>query len=91
LLFKVRDVKNVSEDVTLAIPSSVLPGLNADFDGDSINSMAGTLAELKSLYSGFDPTMLIVDHALNSISIDMSALEGITIAMFSDHCSSEYV
>ncbi|MDE7088764.1 MAG: hypothetical protein K2O54_01455, partial [Prevotella sp.] len=37
LLMKVRSVKKDINDYTLSVPISVLPGLNADFDGDILN------------------------------------------------------
>lgn len=34
LLMKIRNVKPDSNCFTMAVPLSILPGLNADFDGD---------------------------------------------------------
>ena len=34
LLMKIRTVKKDVTDFTMSIPLSILPGLNADFDGD---------------------------------------------------------
>jgi hypothetical protein len=39
LLMNVRKVKKDIDDFTLSVPLSVLPGLNADFDGDSGKSV----------------------------------------------------
>ena len=34
LLMKIRQVKHDGDDYTLSVGLSILPGLNADFDGD---------------------------------------------------------
>ena len=37
LLMKVRKIKRDGRDFALSVPLSILPGLNADFDGDILN------------------------------------------------------
>ena len=36
LLMKIRQIKPDGNDYALSIPLSILPGLNADFDGDGV-------------------------------------------------------
>ena len=40
LLMKIRRVKPDGNDFILSVPLSILPGLNADFDGDKIFKMS---------------------------------------------------
>lgn len=84
LMMKIRSVKPDPEDVTLAIPSAILPGLNADFDGDVLNTMSLTMKELESLFYGFSPTNMLINRTDSTIRYDISALENITIAILSD-------
>lgn len=84
LLMKVRKVKPDSDDVTLAIPSAILPGLNADFDGDVINTIALTMEEFWELFDGFSPTNMLINRTDETIKYDISALENITLAILSD-------
>lgn len=58
--------------------------LNADFDGDVLNSMALELQELWDLFEGFSPTNMLIDRTDSTIRYDLSALENITIAILSD-------
>ena len=37
LLMNIRKVKRDGNDYSLSVPLSILPGLNADFDGDILN------------------------------------------------------
>lgn len=84
LLMKVRKVKKDSDDVTLAIPSAILPGLNADFDGDVLNDLALTMEEFWELFAGFSPTNMLINRTDSTIRYDVSALENITLAILSD-------
>lgn len=81
---KVRRVKKDSDDVTLAIPSAILPGLNADFDGDVLNTLALTMEELWDLLGGFSPQNMLINRTDETIKFDVSALENITLAILSD-------
>lgn len=56
LLMHIRKVKADPEDYTLSIPLGVLPGLNADFDGDIMNIVACQTDEIKKMFSKFEPT-----------------------------------
>lgn len=84
LCMKIRKVKRDSDDMTLSIPSAILPGLNADFDGDVLNTKALTMEEFWEMYSGFSPENMLIDRCSNTIKYDCSALENITLAMLSD-------
>lgn len=81
---KIRRVKPDSDDMTLAIPSAVLPGLNADFDGDVLNTLALPLDEIAEMMSGFSPVNMLINRSTGSIRLDLSALENVSLAMFSD-------
>jgi hypothetical protein len=84
LKMKIRRIKPDPDDVTIAIPSAVLPGLNADFDGDEINEIAIKLKEFEEFFGGFDPKYMIIDRTNETIKMDVSALENISLAIFSD-------
>ena len=84
LMMKIRRVKMDADDVTLAIPSAILPGLNADFDGDVLNELCLTMEEFWELFDGFSPVNMLINRTDSTIRYDISALENITIAMISD-------
>ena len=81
---KIRKVKPDSDDVSLAIPSAILPGLNADIDGDALNSLSLTMEEFWELFEGFSPTNMLINRTNQEIRYDVSALENITLAILSD-------
>lgn len=85
LLMKIRRVKKDSDDTTLAIPSAILPGLNADFDGDVLNDLSLTMEEFWEMFDGFSPSNMLIDRTSGSIRLDCSALENISIAILSDN------
>ena len=63
LLMKVRKVKKDVTDFTLSVPLSVLPGLNADFDGDILNIIGIMNKELEHAFRKFDPvTRMIISR-----------------------------
>lgn len=84
LLMKIRRIKPDSDDMTLAIPSAILPGLNADFDGDELNSIALNLEELVEFFKGFNPMNMLINRTDETIKLDISSTENISIAIFSD-------
>lgn len=84
LLMKIRKIKPDSDDMTLAIPSAILPGLNADFDGDELNNIALDLKEIVMLFKGFSPVNMLIDRTDQRIKLDVSANENIGLAIFSD-------
>jgi hypothetical protein len=83
LKMRIRQVKPDSNDLTLAIPSAILAGLNADFDGDVLNIIALLLKEVELMFEGFEPTNMIIDRVDGSIRMDLKDLENIAISMFS--------
>lgn len=54
LLMKVRKVTHDAENYSLGLPLSILPGLNADFDGDILNIIAMTDSSMTYLFRKFD-------------------------------------
>ena len=84
LLMKIRKIKPDSDDMTLAIPSAILPGLNADFDGDELNSLGLSMEELETFFKGFSPVNMLINRTDQTIKLDISALENVTLAIFSD-------
>lgn len=80
----IRKVKPDSDDTCLSIPSAILPGLNADFDGDVLNDLAIPLKELWVIFAGFSPTNMLINRTNEKIRYDVSALENITLAILSD-------
>ena len=58
--------------------------LNADFDGDVLNKLALTMEEFWELFDGFSPVNMLINRTDETIKIDISALENITLAMLSD-------
>ena len=60
LLMKIREVKKSINDYTLSVPLAVLPGLNADFDGDILNIIGIVTDELKHAFRKFDPVSRMI-------------------------------
>lgn len=58
---------------------------NADFDGDQLNNIGLTLKELETIFKGFEPENMIINRVNNSINLDLSALENLSLSIFSDH------
>ena len=55
LLLRVRDIVPSDTDLTLHVPLTILPGLNADFDGDVLNLIAIIGDEMVRMFRNFDP------------------------------------
>ena len=55
LMLKIRRVKHDWKRTTLSVPLFILPGLNADFDGDILNMIALTQPEFIRMFRKFDP------------------------------------
>ena len=81
---KIRNIKRDPNDLTLAIPSAILPPLNADFDGDELNQMALTMTELEVFFEGFSPVNMLIDRTTGQPKLGPSPLENISLAIFSD-------
>ena len=55
LLLKIRNVLPFFNNYTLAVPLSILPGLNADFDGDILNIIGLMMKEIIYMFRKFNP------------------------------------
>lgn len=55
LLLNIRNISSDEEDYTYSLPLSILPGLNADFDGDTLNMVGMVTKEIAYMYRKFDP------------------------------------
>lgn len=84
LQMRISRIKEDADDMTLAIPSAILPGLNADFDGDELNEIAENLKIIEGFFDGFNPVNMLINRTDQTIKMDVSALENISIAIFSD-------
>lgn len=63
LLMRIRRVKDDPNDYCLSVPLSILPGLNADFDGDILNIIGLMDKSLIYMFRKFDPIRrMIVDR-----------------------------
>ena len=82
---KIRNVKKDPDDMTLAIGSSILPGLNADFDGDVLNTLSLPMSELNEMFRDFSPVNMLINRSNGNIKMDISALENISLAILSDN------
>lgn len=60
LLMNIRKVKPDDSDLTLSVPLSILPGLNADFDGDILNIIGIPCKEIAYLFRKYDPVRRMV-------------------------------
>lgn len=84
LLMKIRRIKPDPNDVTLAIPSAILPSLNADFDGDVLNKLGLPKAYVWTVFSGFSPVNMLINRTDETIKMDLSDLENVSLFMLSD-------
>lgn len=55
LRLKIRYIKTPDKRETVSLPETILPGLNADFDGDVLNMIALVIPAVKKLFEKFDP------------------------------------
>ena len=71
LMLKIRRVKHDWKRTTLSVPLFILPGLNADFDGDILNMIALTQPEFIRMFRKFDPLKKYImsrrDGSLNKL------------------------
>ena len=51
----IRKVKRDGNDYSLSVPLSILPGLNADFDGDILNIIGMVDKSIAYMFRKFDP------------------------------------
>lgn len=57
---------------------------NADFDGDELNSIGDQLPEIGELFKGLSPTNMLINRVDETIKMGPSALENVSLAIFSD-------
>ena len=63
LLMKIRKINKDDQNFCLEVPLSILPGLNADFDGDILNIIALMDKSLVHMFRKFNPIeRMIVDR-----------------------------
>lgn len=64
LLMKIRQVKPDANDYTLSVGLQVLPGMNADFDGDILGIYGIPLREMVQMFRKYDPAQcMLIDRA----------------------------
>lgn len=77
LLMKVREVKRDDCDYTLAVPLSILPGLNADFDGDILNIIGIVDKAIAYMFRKFDPIKrMIISRDNGLLNENFSIVKG---------------
>ena len=54
-------------------------------DGDELNQLALPLEELQLIFKSFRPNFMIVDRVHSRIKLDVSKLENVSLAIFSDN------
>lgn len=74
LLMRIRQIKQDMEDYTLTVPIAVLPGLNADFDGDILNIIAMVSKEMVYAFRKYDPISRMMISRDNGLLNDYFAL-----------------
>lgn len=62
VLLKIRNVKPDFTDKTLPVPLTILPGLNADFDGDVMNIISLEEKEIVKFFTNFSPIMNMISR-----------------------------
>lgn len=63
LRMNIRQVKPDINDYTLSVPLAILPGLNADFDGDELNIIGLLDRSISYMFRKFDPVeRMIIDR-----------------------------
>lgn len=83
LLMKIRNVKRDDDDYTLSVGLSILPGLNADFDGDILNLFGIYQEEFKQLFRKFNPTeRMIIDRATGFLNEYFALTKGQLIDLY---------
>lgn len=55
LLMKIRNIISDKKSYVMSVPLSILPGLNADFDGDILNIIGLMDPAVKKMFRKFDP------------------------------------
>ena len=83
LLMSVRQVSRDINNFTLSVPLSVLPGLNADFDGDILNIIGMMLDEFVHAFRKFDPvTRMIISRDNGLLNDYFTIIKGQLIDLY---------
>ena len=53
-------------------------------DGDELNTLGLSLEELEEFFKGFSPVNMLINRTDQTIKLDISPLENISLAIFSD-------
>ena len=75
LLMDIRKVKKDPTDYCLSVPLSILPGLNADFDGDILNIIAIINPEVMKMFRKFNPIERMIISRDSGLLNELFALE----------------
>ena len=85
LTMKIRKVKSNTHDMTLSLPQQILPGLNADFDGDILNMIALLIPEVQYIFRKYDPlTNMMISKSTGELN-SYFALDAGTISILYDY------
>lgn len=69
LLMKIKMISSNPDDYTMGIPLYILPGLNADFDGDILNIIAMVNKSMEKIFDKFSPVKhMIIDRVTGKIN-----------------------
>lgn len=83
LLMKVRKIKPDGDDYALSVPLSILPGLNADFDGDILNLIGMMDKSISYMFRKFDPIKrMIISRDSGLLNDYFSITKGQLIDLF---------
>ena len=83
LLMKVRKIKPDGDDYALSVPLSILPGLNADFDGDILNLIGMMDKSISYMFRKFDPIRrMIISRDSGLLNDYFSITKGQLIDLF---------
>lgn len=83
LLMKIRNITKDVDNYTLAVPLSILPGLNADFDGDILNIIALMDKSLIHMFRKYDPVQrMIIDRDTGLLNDYFSITKGALIDLY---------
>ena len=83
LLMKVRSIKPTAAEFSLSVPLSILPGLNADFDGDILNIIGLVDKSIAYMFRKFDPIKrMIISRDSGLLNEYFSIIKGQLIDLY---------
>ena len=72
VLVKIRRIKKYSSEYCLTVPLSLLPGMNADFDGDILNIICLSDPGLIHMFRKYDPiNRMIINRSTGQVDDNM--------------------